>query len=221
MPACSCLFKPPGVFALPGVTFLQLVAGLLERALILADGVLCRDMVRLSVSSLVERPAAVFSKSCTPALASLKADCASWICFCTEREFAGKVVAVASDSDTTRSRSVSLKRGSPAFGICGSALDKTRKTIYTLYKPTWEGYSCRYPSNRGGTARGSVFLGNFFASAGIKPNDVLTAEVIDGKIVLSKQFQHRTLQQRAAAFDGKLNLSGEYDWGEPMGNEVW
>ena len=41
------------------------------------------------------------------------------------------------------------------------AYDKTGKTVYTLYKPTWEGCSCRYPSNRGGTARGSVFPGNF------------------------------------------------------------
>ena len=72
-----------------------------------------------------------------------------------------------------------------------------------------------------GNSQGIRFSREFLASEGIKPNDVLTAEVIDGKIVLSKQFQHRTLQQRAAAFDGKLNLSGEYDWGEPMGNEVW
>ena len=72
-----------------------------------------------------------------------------------------------------------------------------------------------------GNSQGIRFSREFLASAGNKPNDVLAAGGIDGKVVLSKQFQHRTLQQRAAAFDGKLNLSGEYDWGEPMGNEVW
>ncbi len=72
-----------------------------------------------------------------------------------------------------------------------------------------------------GNSQGVRFSREFLASAGIKPDDVLTAEIVDGKIVLSRQFQHRTLPQRAAAFDGQLNLSEEYDWGEPMGNEVW
>ena len=72
-----------------------------------------------------------------------------------------------------------------------------------------------------GNSQGIRFSREFLASAGIKPNDVLTAEVIDGKIVLSKQFQHRTLQERAAAYGGNLNLSNEIDRGEPQGNEVW
>ena len=72
-----------------------------------------------------------------------------------------------------------------------------------------------------GNSQGVRFSREFLASAGIKPDDVLTAEIVDGKIVLSRQFQPRTLPQRAAAFDGRLNLSEEYDWGEPMGNEVW
>src|SRR5699024_1204557 len=83
-------------------------------------------MVRLSVSSLVDSPAAVFSKPCTPALASLKADCASWICFCTERMLRAKL-SLLSDSDTTRSRSVSLKRGSPAFIFADRRLTKRAK----------------------------------------------------------------------------------------------
>ena len=35
-----------------------------------------------------------------------------------------------------------------------------------------------------GNSQGIRFSREFLASAGIKPNDVLTAEVIDGKIVL-------------------------------------
>lgn len=72
-----------------------------------------------------------------------------------------------------------------------------------------------------GNSQGIRFSREFLASAGIKPNDMLTAEIQDGKIILHKSFQHRTLQQRAAAFNGKLNLSEELDWGEPQGNEVW
>ena len=30
-----------------------------------------------------------------------------------------------------------------------------------------------------------------------------------------------TLEDRAAEYDGKLMLDGEYDWGEPVGREVW
>lgn len=72
-----------------------------------------------------------------------------------------------------------------------------------------------------GNSQGVRFSREFLASAGIKPNDMLTAEVRDGQIILSKSFQHRTLQQRAEMFDGNLNLSEEVDWGEPQGNEVW
>ena len=72
-----------------------------------------------------------------------------------------------------------------------------------------------------GEQPGDPFFPGISRFGGHQAQRCADAEVIDGKIVLSKQFQHRTLQQRAAAFDGKLNLSGEYDWGEPMGNEVW
>ena len=32
---------------------------------------------------------------------------------------------------------------------------------------------------------------------------------------------NETLEERAAEYDGKLMLDGEYDWGEPVGREVW
>ena len=108
------LFQPLGVVALSGIALLQLIAGLPERTLILSDGVLLQGQRALECVQLVERPAAVFSKSATPALASLKEDCASWICFCTERMLRVKL-SLFNDSDTTRSRSVSLNRGSPRY----------------------------------------------------------------------------------------------------------
>ena len=49
----------------------------------------------------------------------------------------------------------------------------------------------------------------------------LDVKVSDGMIMLVKPFKHKSLEERAAEFDGKLNLDGEYDWGEPVGREVW
>ena len=72
-----------------------------------------------------------------------------------------------------------------------------------------------------GNSQGIRFSREFLASAGIQTNDTLSAEVVDGKIVLSKQFVHRTLKQRAAAFGGELHLSDELPAIEPVGNEVW
>lgn len=72
-----------------------------------------------------------------------------------------------------------------------------------------------------GNSQGVRFSREFLASAGIKPDEVLNAEIQDGKIILSKTFQHRTLQERAAQFGGKLNLSEEITWDDPQGNEVW
>lgn len=39
-------------------------------------------------------------------------------------------------------------------------------------------------------------------------------DVLDVKVV--KPFRHETLEERAAEFNGKLNLDGEYDWGESV-----
>ena len=52
-------------------------------------------------------------------------------------------------------------------------------------------------------------------------NDILEVTVSNGVITLVKPFRHRTLEERAAEYDGKLMLYGEYDWGEPVGREVW
>jgi antitoxin MazE len=40
-------------------------------------------------------------------------------------------------------------------------------------------------------------------------------------IMLVKPFRHKTLEERAAEYGGKLNLDGEFDWGKPVGREIW
>ena len=45
--------------------------------------------------------------------------------------------------------------------------------------------------------------------------------VTDGGITLAKPFRHKTLEERAAEYNGRLMLDGEYDFGEPVGREMW
>ncbi len=52
-------------------------------------------------------------------------------------------------------------------------------------------------------------------------DDTLDIRVSSGMITLVKPFRHKTLEERAAEFGGKLDLDGEFDWGEPAGREVW
>ena len=34
-------------------------------------------------------------------------------------------------------------------------------------------------------------------------------------------FRHKTLEERITEYDGQHNLDGEFDWGEPVGREIW
>lgn len=61
----------------------------------------------------------------------------------------------------------------------------------------------------------------FGLTVSIAVDDVLDVKVVNGMITLVKPFGHKTLEERAADFNGKLNLDGEYDWGEPVVKEVW
>ena len=58
-------------------------------------------------------------------------------------------------------------------------------------------------------------------AAGIVIDEVLNVTVSEGVIKLEKSFRHKTLEERAAEFNGELNLDNEFDWGEPVGREVW
>ncbi|MBQ7067215.1 MAG: AbrB/MazE/SpoVT family DNA-binding domain-containing protein [Lachnospiraceae bacterium] len=72
-----------------------------------------------------------------------------------------------------------------------------------------------------GNSQGIRLSKEVLKSAGIALNEVLDITVSNGVITLTKPFRHKTLEERAAEFGGKLMLDGEYDWGEPMGREVW
>lgn len=72
-----------------------------------------------------------------------------------------------------------------------------------------------------GNSQGIRISKDILEEADIKVDEVLEVEVSKGRIILEKTFRHKTLEERAMDFEGKLNLDGEYDWGEPVGNEEW
>ena len=72
-----------------------------------------------------------------------------------------------------------------------------------------------------GNSQGIRLSKEILNSAGIAVNEVLDVTVSNGMITLKKPFRHRTLEERAAEFDGKLMLDGEYNWGDAVGREVW
>ena len=72
-----------------------------------------------------------------------------------------------------------------------------------------------------GNSQGVRIPKEVLQEAGIALNEFLNITVSDGVIKLEKTFKHKTLEERAAEFNGELGLDGEYDWGEPLGREVW
>ena len=57
--------------------------------------------------------------------------------------------------------------------------------------------------------------------AGIHPEDTLEIRVSDGSLTLFLPLRHRTLEERAEEYGGDLGIDGEFDWGDPLGREVW
>lgn len=72
-----------------------------------------------------------------------------------------------------------------------------------------------------GNSQGIRLSKDLLDFAGIKVNDFLNVELIDGNIVLKKTFRHKTLEERAEEFGGKLGSYEEIKWGDPVGRERW
>ena len=67
-----------------------------------------------------------------------------------------------------------------------------------------------------GNSQGIRLSKDLLKSAGIELNEILDVSVANSVITLMKPFHHKTLEERAAEYDGKLMLDGEYDWGDPL-----
>lgn len=73
-----------------------------------------------------------------------------------------------------------------------------------------------------GNSQGIRLPKSVLKEAGFQPDDTLAIRAEKGKIILYRSVRHKTLEERAAEYDGKLNLDGELDWrGDPVGKEVW
>ena len=72
-----------------------------------------------------------------------------------------------------------------------------------------------------GNSQGIRIPRSVMKDCGFRVNDKLELVISDKKIIIRKAFQHRTLEERAANFGGKLGPYEEYDWGEPVGREIW
>ena len=59
-----------------------------------------------------------------------------------------------------------------------------------------------------GNSQGIRFSKAFLESVGIMPDDTLSVETADGKIILRRASAHRSLEERAAEYGGQLNLKG-------------
>ena len=74
---------------------------------------------------------------------------------------------------------------------------------------------------RWGNSQGVRLSKKVLELAGMQMNEEVDVLVENGRIMLEKIHRHQTLEERAAAYGGKLGPSEEYDWGEPVGREVW
>lgn len=72
-----------------------------------------------------------------------------------------------------------------------------------------------------GNSQGIRISKEVLREAGIDINDVLDITISNGAIILSKEIKHKTLEERAAVYNGKLNLERDFEWGEAMGREKW
>ena len=72
-----------------------------------------------------------------------------------------------------------------------------------------------------GNSQGIRIPKEILSESGIVVGDDVNIKVSNGRIVIEKSFRHKTLEERAAEFNGNLLLDGEFDFGEAVGREVW
>ncbi len=72
-----------------------------------------------------------------------------------------------------------------------------------------------------GNSQGIRIPKEILREAAVSVDDVLNVSVSNGIIMLEKTLRHRTLEERAAEYNGQLHFDGEFDRGEPVGREIW
>ena len=72
-----------------------------------------------------------------------------------------------------------------------------------------------------GNSQGIRISKDILREADVEIDDELEVKVVNGMITLVKPFRQKTVEERAAEYNGNLNFVCEYNWGEPVGREVW
>lgn len=72
-----------------------------------------------------------------------------------------------------------------------------------------------------GNGQGVRFSKELLDTIGVHIDEFLDLQVKDGRIILSKTFKHKTLEERAAEFKGQVGPYEEYSWGDAQGREEW
>ena len=72
-----------------------------------------------------------------------------------------------------------------------------------------------------GNSQGIRISKEVLKEAQMSLDETVEIAVVNGRIEIQKAFRHRTLEERAAAYEGHLHLDRELDWGEYKGREVW
>lgn len=82
-------------------------------------------------------------------------------------------------------------------------------------------YIIQYWKGRYFVQRKEKYFGNAKRIFGSKKELKEESKKLDEMIKFEKNFRHKTLEERAKRYEGKINLDGEYDWGESVGREEW
>lgn len=72
-----------------------------------------------------------------------------------------------------------------------------------------------------GNGQGVRFSKELLDTIGVHVDEYLDVQVKDGSIILSKTFKHKTLEERAEEFEGKVGPYEEFSWGIAEGREQW
>ncbi len=71
-----------------------------------------------------------------------------------------------------------------------------------------------------GNSQGIRISRQMMELSGIGLNEEVEMLIEEGKMIIQKKKRHATLEERAAAYGGRLGPYEEFDWGEPVGREV-
>ena len=70
-----------------------------------------------------------------------------------------------------------------------------------------------------GNSQGIRLSKKILEKAKIGLDDLLQVEVSENTIILKKAFRHKSFEERLADYDGKIDVL-DFDWGEPLGEEL-